>query len=56
VGKAVFGPAKRQQEILAENFTGMNGGVFFYGLGESMVVNDLNLMRAVGLPARGMSR
>jgi hypothetical protein len=28
---AVFGQAKGQNKILAENFTGMNGGVLFHG-------------------------
>jgi hypothetical protein len=28
MGEAVFRQAKGQNEILAENFTGMNGGVF----------------------------
>jgi hypothetical protein len=32
MGEAVFGQAKGQDEILAENFTRMNGGVLFHGV------------------------
>jgi hypothetical protein len=32
MGEAVFGQTKGQDEILAENFTRMNGGVLFHGV------------------------
>jgi hypothetical protein len=31
-GDTVFGQPKRQEEIFAENFSGVNGGVLFHGV------------------------
>lgn len=47
IGESVFGQAQRKEEIFAENFTGMDGGVLFHGMRGLMVIDDFDLMRAV---------
>ena len=47
MGEAVFRQAKGQNEILAEDFTGMNGGVFLHGVRELMVIDNFDFMRPV---------
>ena len=45
LGKTVFRESQRQKKILAQNFTGMNGGVLFHGVRRSMIVHDFHIMR-----------
>ena len=51
MGEAVFGQAKGQDEILAENFTRRMGACFFMACRDSMVVNDFDIMRPISFPA-----
>jgi hypothetical protein len=46
----VFGNTQRDQEILAENFAWVDGSVRFHG--ESVVIDDFDIVRAIGLPAK----
>lgn len=44
----VFRKTEGDQEVLAENFAGMNGGVCFHG--GSVVIDDFDIVRAVRFP------
>jgi len=47
---AIFGQAKWKEKVLTEDFAGMDGGMCFHGRFVSVVVDDLNLVRAVRFP------
>jgi hypothetical protein len=47
---AVFGQSQWQEEVFAENFSGVNGGVLFHGGSGLMEVNNFNGVRSVCLP------
>lgn len=49
-GKPVFGQAQRLQEVFAENFARVNGGVLFH-VWVSVIIYDLNIMRPVRRPS-----